>query len=186
MARLLSGLVLAVCLLGAAASQAADVKTPFGSFVVPDGLTEVNREEKADPRTGKPAGMAVLARSNDAKAVFIVVWSYAEPDPAKPYDALEGAVRIGNPFDKSLTRDAAQAVQVGGVDGGRYEGKLPNGQRAVSYVAAHRGYRLVVLLKGPAGSPYKETVDLFGKGVEGFAWALPEPATATAPASAAR
>ena len=182
MPRLPPGLALAAGLFCAAATQASEVKTPFGSFIAPDGLAEVNRDEKTDPRSGKPAGMVVLTRSNDPKAVFIVVWSYAQPDPAKPYDALDGAVKIGNPFDKSLTRDAAQPVQVGGVEGGRYEGKLPNGQRAVSYVAANRGHRLVVLLKGPAVSPYKETADEIAKGLERFSWALPaEAAAASAP-----
>lgn len=48
--------------------------------------------------------------------------------------------------------------------------KLPNGLCAVSYVAVKSGYRLVVLLKGPSGSPYKELTDQFAKGIEGFAW----------------
>lgn len=183
MPRLLPGFLLATALSCTASVQAADVKTPFGSFVTPDGLTEVNRDEKTDPRTGKPAGMVVLTRSDDPKAVFIVVWSYAQPDPAKPYDALEGAVRIGNPFDKALTREAAQAVQVGGVDGGRYEGQLPNGLRAVSYVAANRGHRLVALFKGPPASPYKETTDALARGVESFRWALPAEPPASAPAA---
>ena len=85
----------------------------------------------------------------------------------------DGAVKIGNPFDKSLTRDAAKPALVGGVEGGRYEGKLPNGQRAVSYVVVKDGHRLVVLLKGPPGSPYKELTDAFAKSVEGFVWQAP-------------
>lgn len=178
MSRLLCGLALGASLLGAAA-QAAEVKTPFGSFTAPDGLTEVSRDDKTDPRTGKPAGMAVLTRAGAPQAVYIVVWSYAEPDPAKPYDALEGAVRIGNPFDKALTRDAASATTVGGIAGGRYEGTLPNGQRAISYVAANAGHRLVVLLKGPASA--QATAQAIGRGVEGFSWALPAPAAASAP-----
>lgn len=180
MRRLLSALTLTAGLLGATVAQAAEVKTAFGSFVAPDGVTVVNREEKPD-KAGKPAGMAVYSRTDDPKAVFIVVWNYAEPDPAKPYDPLDGAVKIGNPFDKSLTRDAAKPVLVGGVDGGRYEGKLPNGLRAVSYVAVRNGYRVVVLLKGPPNSPYKELTDQFAKGIEGFAWALPAEAPASAP-----
>lgn len=178
--RLLAALTLAAGLLGAPLAHATEVKTAFGSFVVPEGVSEVNREEKPD-KAGKPAGMAVLSRTDDPKAVFIVVWSYAEPDPAKPYDPLDGAVKFGNPFDKSLTRDAARPALVGGVDGGRYEGKLPNGLRAVSYVAVKSGYRLIVLLKGPASSPYKELTDQFAKGIEGFAWALPAQASASAP-----
>jgi len=134
----------------------------------------VNREEKPD-KAGKPAGMAVYSRTDDPRAVFIVVWNYAEPDAARPYDPLDGAVKIGNPFDKSLSRDAARPVLVGGVEGARYEGKLPNGLRAVSYVAVKDGYRLVVLLKGPPTSPYKELTDQFAKGIEGFAWSAPAP-----------
>lgn len=180
MQRLLGTLTLIAGLLGAPASRAAEVKTAFGNFIAPDGVTVVNREEKPD-KAGKPAGMAVYSRTDDPKAIFIVVWNYAEPDPARPYDPLDGAVKIGNPFDKALTRDAAKAVLVGGVEGGRYEGKLPNGLRAVSYVAVNDGYRLVVLLKGPQGSPYKELTDQFAKGVEGFAWAVPGGAAVSAP-----
>ena len=109
-------------------------------------MTAVNREEKPD-NAGRPTGMAVYSRTKDAKAVFILVWSYAEPDPARPYDPLDGAVKFGNPAGKGLTRDAAKPVLVGGVEGGRYEGMLPNGQRSVSYVAVKNGHRLIVLLK---------------------------------------
>ena len=172
MRRLSCILTLTVGLACAAAAQAAEVKTAFGSFNAPDGVTVVNREEKPD-KTGKPAGMAVYSRTDDPKAVFIVVWSHAEPDPAKPYDPLDGAVKIGNPFDKKLTRDAARPVLVGGVEGGRYEGKLPNGLRAISYVAVKEGYRLIVLLKAPPDGPYRELSDAFARGVEEFAWAVP-------------
>ncbi|WP_457420802.1 hypothetical protein [Roseateles sp. P5_E7] len=179
MQRLLSTLTLIAGLLCAPATHPAEVKTAYGSFNAPDGVTAVNREEKPD-KAGKPAGMAVYSRTDDPKAVFIVLWNYAEPDPAKPYDPLDGAVKIGNPFDKSLTRDAAKPTLVGGVEAGRYEGKLPNGLRAISYVAVNGGYRLVVLLKAPPGSPYKELTDQFAKGIEGFAWSLPA-AAASAP-----
>jgi hypothetical protein len=180
MQRLLRLLALAAGLLGAPASYAAEVKTAFGSFNAPDGVTVVNREEKPD-KAGNPTGVAVYSRTDDPKAIFIVVWSYAEPDPAKPYDALDGAVKFGNPADKNLTRDAAKPVLVGGVEGGRYEGKLATGQRSISYVAVKNGYRLIVLLKAPPGSPYKDLMDQFAKGVEGFAWQLPAEAAASAP-----
>lgn len=180
MPRLLYALTLIAGLLCGPAAQAAEVKTAFGSFNAPDGVTVVNREEKPD-KAGRPTGMAVFSRTDDPKAVFIVVWSYAEPDPAKPYDPLDGAVKFGNPFDKKLTRDAARPVLLGGVEGGRYEGKLPNGLRSVSYVATHKGYRVIVLLKAPPDSPYKELTDAFVKGVEGFAWALPAETPASAP-----
>lgn len=172
MQRLLRTLTLIAGLLSAPAAFAVEVKLPFGHLVTPDGVTLLNREEKPD-KAGNPAGMAVLSRTDDPKAIFILVWNYAEPDPAKPYDPLDGAVKIGNPFDKSLTRDAAKPALVGGVEGGRYEGKLPNGQRAISYVVVKDGNRLVVLLKGPPGSPYKELTDAFAKSVEGFVWQVP-------------
>ncbi len=181
-----SALVLIAGLMAGAAAQAVDVKTAYGSFVAPDTVSVVNREEKIDPKTGKPAGMAVFSRNEDPKAVFIVVWNYAEPDPAKPYDPLDGAVKFGNPADKSLTRDAAKPVRVGGVDGGRYEGKLPGGTRAVSYVAVKNGYRLIALLKAPASSSYQDVMDQFGKGFEGFAWSVPDmPGAPVAPAASA-
>lgn len=172
-------LLFVASLLGATAAHAVEVKTSFGSFNAPEGVSQVNREEKPD-KAGQLTGMAVYSRTDDPKAVFIVVWSHVTPDPAKPYDLLDGAVKFGNPFDKKLTRDAAKPASVGGVDAGRYEGRLPNGLRSVSYVAVNNGYRLIVLLKGPDDSPYKETIDAFAKGVEGFAWALPAPA-ASAP-----
>lgn len=177
----LQSFALALCagLLGALPSQAVEVRTAFGSFNAPDGISVVNREEKPD-KAGNPTGMAVYSRTDDPKAVFIVVWSFAPPDPVKPYDALDGAVKFGNPFDKKLTRDAARPARVGGVEGGRYEGRLPNGLRSISYVAVNGGYRLIVLLKGPDDSPYKELSEAFAKAVEGFAWALPAPAAASA------
>lgn len=179
MQRLIPALSLAAGLLCATAgAHALEVKTFFGSFNAPDGVSVVNREEKVDPKTGKPFVIAVYSRTDDPKAIFVVVSNYAEPDPARPYDPLDGAVKIGNPADKKLTRDAARPARVGGVEGGRYEGRLPNGQRAISYVAVKDGYRLVVLLKGPNDSPYKETMEAFAQGVEGFSWALPAPAAA--------
>ncbi|RYG95314.1 MAG: hypothetical protein EON57_16850, partial [Alphaproteobacteria bacterium] len=86
MHRLISTLSLAVSLLSATpAVQAAEVKTSFGSFNAPEGVSVVNREEKPD-KAGKLTGIAVYSRTDDPKAVFIVVWSHSEPDPAKPYD----------------------------------------------------------------------------------------------------
>lgn len=171
MRRLLATLALCTSLLPA---HAEGVKTPCGSFIAPDGLQVLDRDDKPDAKTGKPSGMVVFSRANDLpRAVFIVVCSYVEPDAAKPFDAQDAAVRMGNPFDRKLTRDAAKPQVVGGVDGARFEGTLPNGLRAISYTADRGGYRLVVLLKGPANSPYKELADQFAKGIEGFAWALP-------------
>lgn len=176
MHRLIAALALCASFLPA---QAEVVKTAFGSFTAPDGLQVLDRDDKPDAKTGKPSGMLVFSRANDLpRAVFIVVCSYVEPDAAKPFDAQEGAVRMGNPFDRKLTRDAAKPLSVGGVDGARFEGTLPNGLRAVSYTADRGGYRLVVLLKGPANSPYKELIDQFAKGIEGFAWSLPAPDSA--------
>lgn len=64
----------------------------------------------------------------------------------------------------------------------RFDGRLPNGLRALSYAADRGGYRLIVLLKGPAAIPYQELTDAFAKGIEAFTWALPaEAAAASAP-----
>lgn len=169
MHRLLTALSLAVGLLGTVATaHALEVKTSFGSFNAPDDVKVVKREEKPDK-----SGLAVYARPDDPKAIFIVVWNPIVSDPAKPYDVLDGAVKFGNPFDKQLTRDAARPALVGGVAGGRYEGKLPDGLRSVSYVAVHGGYRLVAWLRAPDDSPHREVMDGFAKGVEGFAWTAP-------------
>lgn len=82
---LIAGLIAG--LFGAPVAHAAEVRTTFGSFSAPDSapdsVTAVDREEKSD-KTGRPAGMAVYSRTDDPKAVFIIVWSYAEPDPAQP------------------------------------------------------------------------------------------------------
>lgn len=174
MQRLISALSLAAGLSCATATvHALEVKTSFGSFDAPDGVKVVKREEKPDK-----SGVAVYSRADDPKAVFIVVWNAI--DPAKPYDVLDGAVKFGNPFDKRLTRDAAKPALVGGVQAGRYDGKLPDGLRSVSYVAVKDGYRLVVWLRAPEESPYKELTDAFAKSTEGFAWALPADAAASA------
>lgn len=180
MLRLLALLSLIAGLTGTA--HATDVKTPYGTFVAPEGLAVLDRDDRPDAKTGKPSSMLVFSKANDLpRAVFIVVCSYVEPDPAKPFDPLDSAVKIGNPFDRGLTREAARPVSVGGVEGGRFEGKLPNGLRAVSYTVAKGNYRLIVLLKGPANSPYKELADEFAKGIEGFAWAVPAEVAASAP-----
>lgn len=174
MHRLISALSLAVGLCCATATvHALEVKTSFGSLNAPDSVKVVKREEKPDK-----SGVAVYSRTDDPKVVFIVVWN--QVDPAKPYDVLDAAVKFGNPYDKKLTRDAARPALVGGVEAGRYEGKLPDGLRSVSYVAVKSGYRLVVWLRAPEDSPYKELTDAFAKGVEGFAWALPAEAAASA------
>lgn len=150
------------------------ITTKIGTVNVPDGLQILDRDEKPDSKTGKPSGLIVFSKANDVpRAVFIITWSYVEPD-GKAYDPLDVAVKIGNPFDKKLTSQDARSVKVGGVDGGRYEGILPNGLKAISYVVANGPYRFIVLLKAPATSPYKELTNDFAKAIEQFAWALPE------------
>jgi hypothetical protein len=156
---------------------AETVTTTIGTFVAPDGLKILDRDEKPDSKTGKPSGLIVFSKANDApRAIFILSWSYIAPDN-KPFDALDSAVKVGNPFDKTLTSQNATEVKVGGVSGGRYEGILPNGQRAISYVVANGPYRMVVLLKGPVGSPYKELSNEFASAIEKFVWVLPEAAS---------
>jgi hypothetical protein len=170
MRRLLALLSLLSCL--SVAARAAEVATPFGNFDAPEGLVVLKRDETLD-KNGKPSCLLVFSKANDLpRAVYIVVCSHVEPDPTKPFDPLDGAVKFGNLFDRSLTRDAAKPVAVGGVPGGRFDGLLPHGLRTVSYAAAKGNYRLIVLLKGPANSPYKELTDEFAKGIEGFAWTV--------------
>ena len=176
MRRLLTVLSLTAGLGLTAAAPALEVQTSFGSFNAPDGVKVLKREEKPDR-----SGVAVYSRPDDPKAVFIVVWNPV--DPAKPYDVLDGAVKFGNPFDKKLTRDAAKPALVGGVQGGRYEGKLPDGLRSVSYVAVHGGFRIVAWLRAPEDGPSKELMDAFARSVEGFAWALPPQAVPAASAA---
>ena len=155
-------------------SYADTITTKIGTVNVPDGLQILDRDEKPDSKTGKPSGLIVFSRANDVpRAVYIITWSYVEPD-GKAYDPLDAAVKIGNPFDKKLTSQDASNVKVGGVDGGRYEGTLPNGLKAISYVVANGPYRFIVLLKAPATSPYKELTNDFAKAIEQFVWALPE------------
>ena len=171
--------VAALCLFPVFAF-AESVTTTIGTFMAPDGVAVLDRDEKPDPKTGKPVGLIVFSKANDSpRAVFIVTWTYVESSD-RPFDALDSAVKIGNPFDRSLTRDSAKAVAVGGIEGGRYEGILPNGLRAISYVAANGPYRLIILLKGPASSPYKQLADDFARGLEGFVWKLPEEAISKA------
>lgn len=159
-------------------SLAETITTKIGTVNVPNGLQILDRNENIDDKTGKPAGLIVFSRANDVpRAVFIITWAYSEPDAkadGKPFDPLDAAVKLGNPFDKSLTSKNAISVKVGGVDAGRYEGTLPNGLKAISYVAANGPYRLIVLLKGPATSPYKELTNDFAKAVEQFVWTVPD------------
>lgn len=72
MHRLLCNLSLIAGLFGAPVAHAAEVRTTFVSFSAPDSVTAVDREEKPD-KTGRPAGMAVYSRTDDPKAVFIIV-----------------------------------------------------------------------------------------------------------------
>lgn len=159
--------------LVSASASAETIKTAMGVFEVPDGLKILERDERPDKATGKPAGLIVFTRANDyPRAVFILTWTSVEPSD-KNFDALDSAVKIGNPFNKNLTRNDATEVSIGGVVGGRFEGILPNGLRAVSYSVEHAGFRLIALLKGPTASPYRELTDSFAKSVEGLVWGLP-------------
>ncbi len=159
---------------------AETVKTGIGDLTIPDGLAILSQDQKLDPATEEPSGIIVFGKAGDLpRAVFIITYVHAAPG-GEPFDALDTAVKIGNPFDPSLTAKDAKPVKVGGISGGRFDGQLPNGLRAVSYAVDNNSYRLIVLLKGPAQNPYKRLTDDFAKAVEGFVWQLP---TTTAPAS---
>ncbi|WMW79617.1 hypothetical protein RF679_13275 [Undibacterium cyanobacteriorum] len=169
---LFAPLLLSLSLL-ATSVQAETIKTAIGTFEVPDGLKILERDEKPDKVTGKPSGIIVFTKANDMpRAVFILSWTAVEVSD-KPFDALDSAVKIGNPFNKDLTRKDATQTSIGGVAGGRFEGILPNGLRAVSYSVENSGYRLIVLLKGPNKTPYSELTDSFAKSVENLTWATP-------------
>ena len=160
---------------------AETVKTGVGDLAIPDGLAILSQDEKIDPSTGEPSGIIVFSKAGDLpRAVFIITYVHAASG-GEPFDALDTAVKIGNPFDPSLSAKDAKPVKVGGVDGGRFEGRLANGLRAVSYAVENNSYRLIVLLKGPAQNPYKRLTDDFAKAVEGFVWNLPTIAPAAAP-----
>ncbi|MFL6658523.1 MAG: hypothetical protein ACJ8GW_10655 [Massilia sp.] len=170
---MLRKLLMTLFLLIPAIGFAETVTTTIGTLLVPDGLAVLDRDEKPD-KAGKPGGLIVFSKANDLpRAVYIVTWNYAEPD-GKPFDAMDAVVKLGNPYDKTLGAKDAKAVKVGGVDGARYEGILPTGMRAISYVAANGPYRFIVLLKGPKQSPYKELTDEFDRAIEKFVWKLPE------------
>ena len=154
-------------------ARAETIKTSIGSFEIPDGLKILDRDEAPDKKTGKPAGMIVFTKANDVpRAVFIVTWSFVEPG-GKEFDPLDAAVKIGNPFNKSLTGADAVLTTIGGARAGRYEGTLPNGLSSVSYVTENHSLRLVILLKNPPKSPYGELASQFARGIESFTWVPP-------------
>jgi hypothetical protein len=150
---------------------AATVTLPLGSFEAPEDVDLLDKQENVNATTGKTEGLMVFGRKGDApRAVFII--TYLSDDGAS-MDVLEAAVKIGNPFDPSLTPKDAQEVTVGGIPGATYAGTLPNGLIAKSYVVRHNGYRLIVLLKGPDKSPYKGLLKDFAKALENFSWTAP-------------
>lgn len=151
--------------------NAATVTIPPGSFEAPDGVEVLDKQEEANATTGKTEGMIVFGPKGDApRAVFII--TYMSDDGSKQ-DLLDAAVKIGNPFDPSLTAKDAEQVSFGGVTGGTYSGTLKNGLAAKSYVVANNGYRLVILLKGPPKAPYKGLMKDFAKALENFTWSAP-------------
>jgi hypothetical protein len=151
------------------ALQAETVSLPPGSFEAPDDVAVLDKQEANNEKTGKPEGLIVFGRKGDQpRAVFIVTWM---ADDGSTRDLLDAAVKIGNPFDPSLTAKDAEEVKFGGVAAGSWSGLLPNGLFARSYVVNHNGYRLVVLLKGPDQSPYKGLLKDFAKALEKFTWA---------------
>lgn len=174
-------LLLSMFLAFPISASAEIIKTSIGDLDIPEGLQILDRDEKIDPVTGKAGGIIVFTKANDMpRAIFIFTYVYAESSK-EPFDALDAAVKIGNPFDTSLTSKDAKSVKVGGIDGGRYEGTLPNGLRAVGYAVENNSYRVVVLLKGPAGNPYKTLTNGFAQAVEKFVWKMPEAQAVVAP-----
>ena len=162
--------IVSAALLASTYSQAETLTTKIGTLELPDGLVSLDRKEDVDASTGKPSGIFVYTKANDApRAIFIVTYTFAKPDD-KPFDARDAAVKIGNPFDTSLTAKDATNSAVGGVAAGRYEGTLPNGLRAISYAVENKGYRVVVLIKGPPKSPYEKLMKEFASAIEKMQW----------------
>lgn len=151
-------------------AHAEKVSLALGEFEISDDLVILDRKEEIDEKSGKSEGLIVFSKKGDlGRAVFIV--SYLADDPSlPPLDPLDGAVKIGNPFDTSLTSKDARSVSVGGAAGGSYSGILHTGLAATSYVVAHGGYRLIVLLKGPNTKPYQKLMKEFSQALEKFVW----------------
>lgn len=151
-------------------AQAEKLSLAPGDLEASDELVVLDRKEELDEKSGKMEGIIVLSKKSDpGRAVFII--SYLGEDPSKPVlDPLDGAVKIGNPFDSSLTSKDAKAVSIGGAPGGTWTGILPNGLTATSYVVSHSGYRLIVLLKGPDTKPYRKLIKEFSEALEKFVW----------------
>ncbi|MFZ5636080.1 MAG: hypothetical protein ACOY82_05780 [Pseudomonadota bacterium] len=164
---------------------AETLSLPPGAFELPDGLQTLDRSETPDESTGKPSGIAVFTREGDLpRAVFIVTYVPAASDEA-PFDARDAAVKIGNPFDPSLGPDAAKFIVIDGAPAAAYAGTLPNGLEVKSYAVEHNGYRIVVLLKGPAQKPYRSLMSRFAQAFEGLRWSTPSPTPVAMPETAA-
>lgn len=177
----LSKIWITLLLLCSPTAFADTLSTSIGRLVVPDGLQIVASDESPDPVSGKPGGLIVFTEATKLpRAEFVFTWDYIEPD-TKPFDARSAAVKIGNPDNPALAAQDATSVKVGGIEGGRYAGILPNGLSVVSYVTVNGPYRLVVLLKGPAAEPYKALTKAFSRAVEAFVWKLPAATASVSP-----
>lgn len=149
------------------------VSIPPGVFEISDNLKVLDRSEEINPSTGMAAGMIVFGPKGDLpRAVFIITYT-PEKGTTPPGEALDAAVKIGNPFNPALTAKDAHLVFLGGAQAGSYSGILPNGLIARSFVVSNNGYRLTVLLKGPNQPAYKNLMDSFAAGLEHFRWAAP-------------
>lgn len=156
------------------------VELPPGSFEVPESVQILDQKEVTSAETGKAQGMVVFGPKDGLpRAVFIVAY-VVESSATPSVDPLEAAVKIGNPFDPSLTGKDARKIDLGGAQAGLYSGTLPNGLVVRSYVVSNKGYRITVLLKGPSRSPYKEMMEAFATGLEQFRWAAQQPAEPSA------
>lgn len=161
----------AVLLCMSFAGRAETFTTPVLSFDAPDNLVVLDRDDSA--QGGKPATFLVLGVKGDVpRAVFIITCSQTKADAPKS-DLGDVAVKMGNPFDPKLTAADADDVVIGGLPGKRYDGILPNGLRAVSYVAERDGYLLIVVLKGPTSKPYGRAIDQMSAAIEQLRWTLP-------------
>jgi hypothetical protein len=143
---------------------------PMATLQIPEGMEVTGREDTRDFGTGKP-GMYVTIESPDEDGFLALIgFIYAEAG-APPMDAREEAVRTGNPFDDSLTADAATEQSIGGQPGAKFDGTmraLGVSHRMVGYAIDFHGCRMNVQLQG--GEANQDAIDRIAAAVESMQW----------------
>lgn len=151
--------------------DAMSYELPMATLQIPEGMEVTNRDDTRDFGTGKP-GMYVIVEPPDMQGfVGMISFIYAGSD-APPWDARAEAVSTGNPYDKSLTADAAMEQAIGGAPGAKYDGMKvsPSGEKwhVVGYAVDYRGCRMNVKLEGNQES--EEMLQKLAAAVESLQW----------------